>query len=198
MTGETLCLVLLGPPGSGKGTQAALLARRLGIPAISTGDIVRAAIEAGSDLGQRVERIVSSGELVDDDTMGAIVRHRLSQDDADRGFLLDGYPRTLPQADTLASVLDGLDRELTAVILIEVPEEELVERMLGRGRADDNGEVIRHRLAVYGRQTEPLIEHYRKRDALVTIDGDQPIEQVNRAILSALGVGNRSAQGVGS
>jgi adenylate kinase len=197
MAGETLRLVLLGPPGSGKGTQAALLAERLGIPAISTGDIVRGAIAEGSALGRRVERIVSGGDLVDDDAMGQIVRHRLSQDDARGGFLLDGYPRTLPQADTLRAVLDELGHSLSAVVFIDVPEDELVSRMLGRGRADDSDEIIRRRLAVYRRQTEPLICHYRELGLLVAIDGDRTIAEVNETILSELGVGRRSVREVG-
>ncbi len=188
MGSEALRLVMLGPPGSGKGTQAGLLAERLGVPAISTGDIVRGAIAEGNELGRRVEQIVSSGNLVDDETMGEIVRHRLSQDDAAGGFLLDGYPRTLPQADTLASVLDELGRGLTAVVMIDVPEDVLVDRMLGRGRADDREDVIRQRLEVYRRQTRPLVEHYRAQDALLAIDGVAAIEDVNASILAALGV----------
>ncbi len=188
MGSEVLCLVLLGPPGSGKGTQAELLAERLGIPAISTGDIVRGAIAEGSELGQRVEQIVSSGNLVDDDTMGEIVRHRLAQDDAAGGFLLDGYPRTLPRADPLASVLEEIGRSLTGVVMIDVPEDALVERMLGRGRADDQEDVIRQRLEVYRAQTQPLIEHYRSQGTLLAIDGSASIEEVNDAILEALGV----------
>ncbi len=195
MGSEALCLVMLGPPGSGKGTQAALLAERLGIPAISTGDIIRGAIADGSELGRRVERIVSSGHLVDDDTMGEIVRHRLAQDDAAGGFLLDGYPRTLPQADTLASVLDELGRDLTGVVMINVPEDVLVERMLGRGRADDKEDVIRQRLEVYQEQTRPLVEHYRAQNALLEINGVAPIEEVNSSILAALGVGVAVGEG---
>jgi adenylate kinase len=197
MTDETLRLVLLGPPGSGKGTQAALLARRLGIPAISTGDIVRRTIAEGSALGRRVERIVSGGDLVDDDTMGQIVRHRLSQDDAEDGFLLDGYPRTTPQADTLCAVLDELGSPLSAVVFIDVPEDKLVSRLLGRGRADDRDDIIRRRLAVYRSQTEPLICHYRELGLLVAIDGDRTIAEVNETILAALGIDQPSAREVG-
>ena len=197
MTTEVFYLVLLGPPGSGKGTQAALLADRLGIPAISTGEIVRGAIASGSDLGRRIEQIVSAGELVDDGTMGEIVRRRLSQDDASGGFLLDGYPRTLPQAATLEAVLGDLGRSISAVIVMDVAEDELVERMLGRGRSDDREDVIRRRLTVYRHQTEPLIEHYRDLGTRLEIDGSQPIEAVNSAILSALGVESRLPQEVG-
>ena len=181
-------LVLLGPPGSGKGTQAALLAERLGIPSISTGDMVRMAIADGSELGRRVEQIVSSGELVDDETMGQIVETRLARQDARNGFLLDGYPRTLPQAGTLDRILRDSGRRLTAVIMIDVPEDELVSRMLGRGRADDRDDVIRRRLAVYREQTEPLTDHYRGLDLLLEIEGDRSIEEVAAAILTALSV----------
>lgn len=191
MSSDTFCLVLLGPPGSGKGTQAALLAAHLGIPAISTGDIVRGAIDEGSELGRRVEQIVSSGELVDDQAMGEIVRKRLSREDARSGFILDGYPRTLPQANTLDAVLADLGENLSAVIMIDVPEDELLSRMLGRGRADDREEVIRRRLAVYRAQTEPLVAHYRALDVLLEIDGSHAIEAVNGAILAELGEGSR-------
>ena len=135
-------LVLLGPPGSGKGTQAERLAERVSVPAISTGDMVRAAIASGSDLGLRVEAIVAAGSLVDDQAMGEIVRQRLGEDDAADGFLLDGYPRTLPQAETLASILTDLGRTLDAVVLIDVPEEELVRRLLDRKRADDQEDDV--------------------------------------------------------
>lgn len=179
-------LVLLGPPGSGKGTQAERLAERVSVPAISTGDMVRAAIASGSDLGLRVEAIVAAGSLVDDQAMGEIVRQRLGEDDAADGFLLDGYPRTLPQAETLASILTDLGRTLDAVVLIDVPEEELVRRLLDRKRADDQEDVIRHRLEVYRQQTAPLVAHYRALDLLVEIDGHQSIDAVQRAICAGL------------
>jgi adenylate kinase len=189
-------LVLLGPPGSGKGTQAELLAQHLEVPAISTGEMVRAAMTSGSELGRRVEEIVNSGSLVDDETMGDLVRERLSEPDVERGFLLDGYPRTLPQADALAGILRESGRALGAVIMIDVPEEELVGRMLDRGREDDTEEVIRHRLQVYRAQTEPLVEHYRALGLLLAVDGAQSIEGVREAILEALEVGAPVSQEV--
>lgn len=180
-------LVLLGPPGSGKGTQADRLARALGLPAISTGEMVRAAMEKGSDLGRRVESIVNSGSLVDDQTMAEIVRQRLAEEDAQQGFILDGYPRTLPQVDDLEEILAELGVELDRAVMIEVPQEELVRRMTARGRADDTEDVIRHRLEVYREQTAPVVERYRRLGVLVTVDGFRTIDEVHRSILAALG-----------
>jgi adenylate kinase len=182
-------LVLLGPPGSGKGTQAELLAQHLEVPAISTGEMIRAAMTSGSELGRRVEEIVNSGSLVDDETMGYLVRERLSEPDVERGFLLDGYPRTLPQADTLAGILRESGRTLGAVVMIDVPEDELLGRMLDRGREDDTEDVIRRRLQVYRAQTEPLVEHYRALGLLLAVDGAQSVEGVHETILEALEVG---------
>lgn len=183
---KAMRLVLLGPPGSGKGTQAELLSERLAVPAISTGDMVRAAIASGSEVGRRVEEIVASGSLVDDETMGTIVRQRLAQPDAKGGFLLDGYPRTMPQAETLASILSDLEVELDGVLMIDVPEDELVRRLLDRGRDDDQEEVIRHRLEVYGEQTAPLVEHYRRSGQLLEIEGLQGIDEVAASIADVL------------
>lgn len=180
-------LVLLGPPGSGKGTQADRLARALGLPAISTGEMVRAAMEKGSDLGRRVESIVNSGSLVDDQTMAEIVRQRLAEEDAQQGFILDGYPRTLPQVDDLEEILAELGVELDRAVMIEVPQEELVRRMTARGRTDDTEDVIRHRLEVYREQTAPVVERYRHLGVLVTVDGFRSIDEVHRSILAALG-----------
>jgi adenylate kinase len=181
-------LLLFGPPGSGKGTQAALLAERLGIPAISTGEMLRQAVNCGTELGRKVGAIIESGALVDDATMADVVRVRLAQDDARGGFLLDGYPRTLPQAATLAEILAGQNVALDAAFFLEVPEEELVRRMSGRGREDDRAEVVRERLRVYEEKTAPLVGYYRQRGALRQIDGNRPIEVVASAILAELGV----------
>ena len=186
--GHASRLVLLGPPGAGKGTQAQVLGRRLGIPAISTGDMLREAVAAGSELGRRVESIMSSGSLVDDGTMAEVVRERLARSDAGRGFLLDGYPRTLPQAETLAGILREAGRGLDAVLLVDVPEEELVRRTLARGRADDKEGVIRERLKVYREKTAPLIGYYRERGLLREIDGNRPIDEVTARLLDAFGV----------
>jgi len=180
-------LVLLGPPNSGKGTQAAALSQELGVPAISTGEMLRQAVAAGSELGRRVDSIMKAGELVDDATMAEVVRERLGRPDAARGFLLDGYPRTLPQAETLRGILVHRSESLDAALSIEVPEARLVERALGRGRADDREEVLRERLRVYREKTEPLIEYYEGLGLLRRVDGDQPIEEVTSSLLSVVG-----------
>lgn len=185
MAGATR-LVLLGPPGSGKGTQAEILEGELGVPAISTGDMLREAVAENSPLGRQVESIMSSGALVDDATMAEVVRERLGRRDAVGGFILDGYPRTLPQAETLRSILEGSEAELDAVVLVDVPEEELISRALARGRSDDSEEVIRERLRVYREKTRPLVEHYEERSLLRTVDGHAGIEEVSRRILDAV------------
>jgi len=179
-------IVLLGPPGSGKGTQAEILAGELGVPAISTGEMLRGAVAEGTALGHKVEGILSSGALVDDATMAEVVRDRLAKDDARHGFLLDGYPRTLPQAETLAGILSASQGELDAVVLVEVPQEELVARALGRGRADDGEPVVRERLRVYREKTEPLIGYYERRGLLRTVDGHASIDEVTGRIREAL------------
>jgi adenylate kinase len=171
-------IVLLGPPGSGKGTQAEILAGELGVPAISTGEMLRGAVSEGTALGHKVEGILSSGALVDDATMAEVVRDRLAKDDARHGFLLDGYPRTLPQAETLAGILSASQ--------VEVPQEELVARALGRGRADDGEPVVRERLRVYREKTEPLIGYYERRGLLRTVDGHASIDEVTGRIREAL------------
>lgn len=180
-------MVLLGPPGAGKGTQAQLLAKRLDVPAISTGDMLRAAVAAGSELGGRVQDVMASGGLVDDALMAEVVRERLTHADTARGYLLDGYPRTLPQAETLAGILRDAGQELDAVLLVTVPEDELVRRALARGRADDSEEVIRERLRVYREKTEPLIGYYRERGLLREIDGNLSVEEVTSRMYAALG-----------
>ncbi len=179
-------LVLLGAPNSGKGTQAAVVAERLGVPAISTGDMLRGAVAAGSELGRRVKGVMDAGGLVDDALMAEVVADRLRQPDARRGFLLDGYPRTLRQAQDCERMLGELGGRLDAVVLLEVPEEALMKRALGRGRADDRAEVVRERLRVYREATEPLVGYYRGRGLLRTVDGDQSIETVTASVLRAL------------
>ena len=182
---DSLRIVMLGAPGSGKGTQAERLQASLGVPAISTGDMLRAAVAAGSELGRRVKDVMASGALVDDDLMADVVRDRLSQEDARGGFLLDGYPRTASQAETLGDILDGY--ELDHVVTIDVPDEVLIERIVLRGRgADDREDVVRERLQVYAAQTEPLIAHYEALGLLRRVQGNYPIEQVTAAIEAAL------------
>lgn len=180
-------LVLLGPPGSGKGTQAEILARELGVPHVSTGDMLRGAVEEGSALGRKVSGLMNAGALVDDGTMAEVVRERLGRSDARGGFLLDGYPRNRAQAETLEAILSASDRDLDAVVLLEVPEEELVARVAGRGRSDDSEEVIRERLRVYREKTEPLVDYYDQRGLLRPVDGVGAIDDVNDRILEAIG-----------
>lgn len=183
-----LRLLLLGAPGSGKGTQAAALASRLQLPAISTGDMLREAVAEGSDLGERISGLLSSGELVDDATMREVVQRRLAKDDTKNGFMLDGYPRTLDQADDLDEILLSSGYALDAAVQIEVPEEELVRRALARKREDDREDVVRRRLAVYHEKTEPVVDYYRGKGLLLEVDGNQPVQRVMEAILAALGV----------
>ena len=180
-------LILLGAPGSGKGTQAALLAEELAIPAISTGEMLREAVAAGTPLGEKIKQVMSSGDLVDDATMAEVVKERLAKEDALGGFILDGYPRTLAQGDLLAEILADMGAELDGVLYLQAPEAVLVERILGRKRADDKADVIHQRLLVYRRQTQPLVEYYEQRGQLMPIDGDRSIEAVAAALLEALG-----------
>ncbi|MCS3426886.1 adenylate kinase [Leucobacter aridicollis] len=181
-------LLIIGPPGAGKGTQASKIAEAYGIPAISTGDIFRANIKGGTELGQRVQAIIESGELVPDSLTNEIVQDRLQQDDAAGGFLLDGYPRNVEQVDALDGMLEG--DALDAVVLLEADTDEVVARLLKRaeieGRADDTEEVIRHRQDIYAEQTAPLIELFTKRGILVSVDGLGGIDEVAERIAGAL------------
>ncbi|HVR29611.1 MAG TPA: adenylate kinase [Thermoanaerobaculia bacterium] len=186
--GDGRRVVFLGPPGSGKGTQAALLAEDLGVPAISTGDMLREAVANGSEIGRRVRKIMEAGELVGDELMADVVKERLGHADAGRGFLLDGFPRTAAQAETLRQILDGVSEDLDHVVFIDVPEEELVRRALLRQRADDRDDVVRERLRVYREKTQPLVEDYRAQGLLREIDGNREVDTVRRAILDALEV----------
>jgi adenylate kinase len=179
-------IVFLGPPNSGKGTQATMLAATLSVPAISTGEMLRAAVAAKSPLGERVEAVMAEGQLVSDDLMAEVVRERLAQRDAQRGYILDGYPRTLPQAETLAEILGG--RDLGPVLLVTAPEDVLLARALGRGRADDTEKIARERQRVYQQETAPLVAYYETRGLLQRIDGAQSIDDVKVAIEIALGV----------
>jgi adenylate kinase len=183
--------VLLGAPGSGKGTQAERLAAALGVPAISTGELLRRAVAEESPLGRKVGEVMAAGRLVDDALMSEVVRERLAEGDARGGFLLDGYPRTCPLAATLVETLEGRRQRLDAVVLLEVPEETLVRRALGRRRADDREEVIRERLRVYRQSTEPLVGHFEGLGLLLRVDGDRPMDEVTRGILAALGRNGR-------
>jgi adenylate kinase len=183
-------LLIFGPQGAGKGTQAARISSEYGIPHIATGDMLRSAIAAGSGLGLEVREIVERGDLVPDELMTALIRERLSTADASEGFVLDGFPRTLAQAEALDEMLRGIGRPLQAVIVLEVPDEVARERMRSRaeleGRADDTPEVIDNRLRTYHEQTAPLVEWYRARDKVVPVDGTDSIDDVWHQISKAL------------
>lgn len=177
-------IVLLGPPGCGKGTQGERIAAALGIPAISTGELLRRAMADGTPLAKRVEAIVASGGLVDDATMLEFVRARIAAPDARRGVVLDGHPRTVPQAQDLDALLALEGRHLDAVVSIRVPETALVTRLVGRGRSDDRPDVIRERLRLYREATAPLVDYYRRRRLLHEVDGDREIGKVTADILA--------------
>jgi adenylate kinase len=183
-------LVIMGPPGAGKGTQAKLIAEHYQIPAISTGDMFRAMKTADTPLARQVREIMESGGYVSDEITNAIVADRLGRDDCEPGFLLDGYPRTLQQVQTLDDYLADSKRPLNAVISLLADTEEVVARLLKRavidGRADDNEETIRVRLRVYAEQTEPLLDVYRSRGLLVEVDGQGEIAEVSERIFTAL------------
>ncbi|SDS49103.1 adenylate kinase [Corynebacterium timonense] len=178
-------LVLLGPPGAGKGTQAAILSEKLGVPHISTGDLFRANIGEGTPLGVEAKQYIDAGKLVPTDVTARMVEARLNEDDAKDGFLLDGFPRTVEQAEILADLLRNKGVELDGVLNFVVAEEVVVERMLARGRADDNEETIRTRLGVYRDETAPLIEHYG--DAIINIDAVGDVDDVNARAMEKLG-----------
>jgi len=183
-------LLLIGPPGAGKGTQAEILAATFGIPAISTGDIFRANVKNQTELGLKVKAIMDAGEYVPDEITNAIVANRLAEQDAAAGFLLDGYPRTPDQVRELDAVLAANGKALDVVVQIVADTDEVVSRLLKRaqeqGRTDDTEEVIRHRMSVYAEQTAPLIDVYEARDLVVTVDGLGDVAEVTARILSAL------------
>lgn len=180
----------MGPPGAGKGTQAVVVAAALGIPHISTGDIFRANVSAGTPLGEEAQRYMNAGEYVPDSITNAMVRDRISHDDCNPGFLLDGYPRTLEQVNELDMMLQADGRRLDRVVELTVDTEEVVGRLLKRaqeqGRADDTADVIRRRLEVYFDQTAPLVAVYRERGILLEVDGMGDVAEVTERILSAL------------
>jgi adenylate kinase len=183
-------LIILGPPGAGKGTQAGRIAEHFGIPAISTGDIFRANIKNETELGKQVKSILAAGGYVSDDITNAIVEDRLAQDDCEPGFLLDGYPRTMGQVSALDAMLAKGDRPLERVLELVVPDDAVVERLLKRaeieGRADDTEEVVRERMAIYHRETKPLSDAYGERGLLVEVDGEGSMDEVFERIVAAL------------
>lgn len=183
-------LIILGPPGAGKGTQAERITATNEIPHISTGDIFRANIKNETELGKQVKSIIDAGGYVPDELTNAIVADRLKQDDARRGFLLDGYPRTPAQVDALDEMLQADGFKIDAVLELVVDDEELVKRILKRGetsgRTDDTEEVIRERQAIYNRETQPLTDVYRERGLLIAIDGEGSMDEVTQRIADAL------------
>jgi adenylate kinase len=183
-------LILMGPPGAGKGTQAKVIGTHYGIPAISTGDIFRANVSANTPLGVEAKRYMDAGEYVPDEVTNAMVQDRIGLDDCKPGFLLDGYPRTLDQVQELDKMLDNLGISLDAVVVLTADEDELVARLLQRahveGRADDTEDVIRRRQEVYAEQTAPLIAVYRERGLLVEVDGMGEIDVVTHKVFQAI------------
>jgi adenylate kinase len=209
-------IILFGPPGAGKGTQAKKMVDFYGIPQISTGDILRANVREGTELGLAAKAYMDKGELVPDDVLIGIIKNRLKEQDCEKGFILDGYPRTIPQADALAIILEELDKPIDVVLNLEVPDEELVERISGRlmcncgasyhrtfnppkkegfcdicgaevfQRADDKEEAVQNRLNVYKKHTQPLIDYYAKQGILITLDGTKDINEVFEDIKAIL------------
>ena len=175
-------IILLGAPGSGKGTQAAFLIEKHGLTHLSTGDMLRAEIAAGSDLGKQAKAIMENGQLVSDELVLAMIAARLS----DKGALFDGFPRTIAQAEALDKLLAGRGSQIDAVIELQVGNEEIVQRMLARGRSDDNEVTIRQRLAVFEAQTKPLIDYYQKQGKLRSIDGSGELAAISARIEAAL------------
>ena len=183
-------ILLLGPQGSGKGTQAKRISEEYGIPHIATGDMLRAAMAAGTELGRKVKPIYDSGQLVPDDLMIELIRERLAQDDTENGFVLDGFPRNMAQAEALDPMLREIGKELTVVFVLQLPDEVCIERLTKRaqleGRLDDTPEAIAKRLEIYHRETEPLIEWYRIRSNVVMIHADRSVNEVFGEIQQAL------------
>ena len=183
-------VVFFGPPGSGKGTQASRLASALGIPQISTGDLLRANVARGTELGKIAKPIMESGALVPDDLVTRMLKERIEEPDAATGALFDGYPRTVPQADALDRLLEEEGRSLSAVLFIDVPDEVIVGRLVKRaeieGRADDTPDTVAARLRVYREKTEPLAELYRAHGVFHRIDGDRTVDEVAADVLAAV------------
>lgn len=188
-------LILLGPPGAGKGTQAKFLVESCGIPQLSTGDILRSAIAAKTPMGLAAKEIMDRGDLVPDDVVNGIISERLDADDCKNGFVLDGFPRTIPQAEALDEMLEEKGMSLDAVVEITADSDVLVQRIINRAkenaassgaRSDDNVEVVRNRLTVYRELTEPLVGYYRAQGLVKSVDGMQSVEQVTASIRNAV------------
>ena len=181
-----LKIVLLGAPGSGKGTQSAKLVERYGVPQVSTGDLLRNAVAEQTELGKKAKAAMDAGELVSDDVVVGMMRERLTQADTENGFILDGFPRTAAQAEALDELLAELDRPLQAVVHLQVNNEEIVGRLMARGRSDDNEDTIRNRLSVFSEQTAPLVEHYREQGLLKEVHGMGEVDEIFARIEAAL------------
>lgn len=175
-------LIFLGPPGAGKGTQAQLLSESYSIPHISTGDILRSAVNAQSPLGQEAQGYMDRGELVPDKLILDLIRERLAQEDTKEGWILDGFPRNVSQAGFLDNLLTELNTSMDLVLYLEVPDEVLIQRLLARGRKDDNDSTIRRRLEVYHQDTVPLVEYYKNCDILQSVDGNQEMKEVTNSL----------------
>lgn len=191
-----MIVIFLGPPGAGKGTQAKMISATHGIPQLSTGDMLRAAIAAGTELGKQCKAVMDAGDLVSDEIVTGIVGDRIEEDDCKPGFLLDGFPRTVRQAELLGEMLEGKGRKVDVVLELQVDDEELVNRLNsrvaetkaagGEVRSDDNEETFRKRLGVYNEQTAPLVPFYKELGLVTVIDGMKPIEEVTADIKAAL------------
>ncbi|MCX7877535.1 MAG: adenylate kinase [Ignavibacteria bacterium] len=179
-------LIILGPPGAGKGTQSLRIAERLGLKHLSTGDILRKAVAEGTELGLKAKRVMERGELVSDEIMIGIIKNELSSPEVKKGFILDGFPRTLEQAKQLDKILSDLGYEGLQIIDIIVSDEELVKRLLGRGRSDDTIETINNRLAIYKKQTMPVKEYYSEKYVVYNIEGTGSIDEITHNILKIL------------
>lgn len=190
-------LILMGPPGAGKGTQAKVIAEKLGVPAISTGDIFRANVSQQTPLGVEAQRYMDAGDYVPDEVTNAMVRSRISEPDAASGFLLDGYPRTVAQVEELDGMLSAENLAIDAVVVLTVDRDEVVGRLLKRaeieGRADDTEEVIRRRQEIYAEQTAPLLAVYAGRNLLVEVDGIGTVDEVSARVFAALDANTAAA-----
>ena len=180
-------LVFFGPPGAGKGTQAQKIVADFGIPQISTGEILRAAVTSGTPLGKEAGPLMAAGKLVPDELVIGIVQERLKEADCAQGFLLDGFPRTIPQADALAKALEKLGKRIEHVVSLEVPDAVIHDRMKGRGRADDSPETVQKRLDVFRQQTAPLKAHYEKLGLIRTVNGVGTLEEIAAGIRKSIG-----------